>query len=75
MGISYAEICFKNDEGACCCNCKWHIRDYSHPDTNGKPISIQRGWICFAPEFDDCVFSEWSEHGLCEMHEIKDREI
>ena len=62
--------CMKNHKlmpnGECCCNCNWHIKDLSHPGTNGKSVSEQRGWICASPEFDG-MFSGWGEHGLCEL--------
>ena len=58
----------------CCCNCKNHIKDFHHCTTTGQKgkgcvCGIQRGWICMAPEIEGRVFSEWSEHGYCEMYE------
>lgn len=58
-------------QGRCCCNCRYHLRDHSHPLTNGGVISQQRGWICDPPELD-MAFSGWSEHGMCEMHDRED---
>ena len=52
---------------SCCCNCRYHIKDFSHPCTDGESIMRQRGWICAAPEMEG-MFSGWSEHGMCEMH-------
>lgn len=54
---------------ACCCTCAHHKIDASHPETDGMPISHQRGWVCLAPEFGR-VFSGWGEHGLCEMWDL-----
>lgn len=68
-------------DGSCCCNCRWHARDYRHCSHDRKPgeprvgciCGEQKGWVCLAPEFvaEDGtarVHSNWSEHGLCEMH-------
>ena len=66
----------------CCCNCRWHAADLSHPCTDGGRLSHQRGWVCLAPEFDHApspvligserrvkaVVSGFPEHGMCEMH-------
>ena len=52
--------------GQCCCNCRFHLKDSSHPDTDGKSIMKQRGWICNPPEMST-AFSEWEKHGFCEM--------
>jgi hypothetical protein len=58
--------------GQCCCNCRYLIRDFSHPCTDGGRISEQRGWICFPPEFEGVMFSGWNAHGLCEMHGFRE---
>lgn len=73
----------------CCCNCRHLAEDHSHPCTDGRPINERAGFACLAPEFVEprstkfglrthvrIVFSKWSEHGICEMHEerITDRE-
>lgn len=75
------DVCQINSEiikgGRCCCNCKYHIKDFQHCTTNRTLMdkkkacicSIPKGWICLAPEFDG-AFSGWSEHGMCEMHEF-----
>lgn len=52
--------------GQCCCNCRFHLKDSSHPDTDGKSIMKQRGWICNPPEMST-AFSGWEKHGLCGM--------
>ena len=53
----------------CCCQCKWHIKDFGHPLTNGKSVSEQRGWICLAYDLS-CAFSGWPEHSVgCEFFE------
>lgn len=62
--------------GRCCCNCKWHIKDYHHCTTLGQKdgkcvCNDQKGWICLSPISEDCAYSGWSEHGMCEMHEYK----
>ena len=54
-------------KGRCCCNCKYHLVDWSHPWTDGKGITKQRGWICAPPELEG-AFSGWDKHGLCEFH-------
>lgn len=60
--------CEKDIPGVgCCCVCIHHHPDYSHPLTDGKRMSEQRGWVCYPPEFEGAVFSGWSEHGICEM--------
>lgn len=38
----------------------------------GCICGIQKGWVCLAPEFDG-VHSDWDEHGMCEMHLLKDQ--
>jgi hypothetical protein len=59
----------------CCCLCRYHVADHSHPGTDGGSILEQRGWVCTVfltwPDGDDPpkVFSGWHEHGLCEMFE------
>jgi len=56
----------------CCCQCKWHIADYSHPNTDGKGASQQRGWVCIGfvmMEGEPVAYSEWPEHGMCELFE------
>lgn len=61
----------------CCCNCKHHLADFHHCTTSKAlreekktcVCSIQKGWICAAPEFEG-VFSGWTEHGMCEMHDL-----
>lgn len=65
--------------GRCCCNCRWLAEDHSHPNTDGMSIMLQRGFVCMAPEFVverngkavAQVFSGWSEHGICEMHDYR----
>ena len=57
--------------GRCCCNCRYHLKDMSHPCTDGESILKQRGWICSPPELEG-AFSGWDEHGMCEMHEYDD---
>jgi len=52
--------------GKCCCTCANHFKDYSHPGTDGKKASEQRGWIC-CPE-PGHAYSGWTEHGMCEMY-------
>jgi hypothetical protein len=59
--------------GRCCCNCRYHLRDHSHPLTDGGRITAQRGWLCSPPELD-AAFSGWSEHGMCEMHDSPNHE-
>ena len=68
--IRQSSHCMKKDKnfpyGQCCCNCRFHLVDCSHPNTDGKSIMEQRGWICNPPEMYN-AFSGWGKHGLCEM--------
>lgn len=64
--------------GRCCCNCKYHIEDFTHCCTTTKKegetgciCGAHKGWICMPPETDQ-AYSGWKEHSLCEMHEFKD---
>ena len=65
-------------DGCCCCNCQNHIKDMSHPYTDGKAPNEQRGWICLIPKMSNnpkpIAFSGWSEHGFCELHDPKEGE-
>jgi hypothetical protein len=72
---------------SCCCNCRWHVRDFHHCTTpegsrlraesgNGCVCSVPRGWICagflLSGEGPQAgAHSGWGEHGLCEMHQPK----
>ena len=63
---------------ACCCNCKYHIKDFwhctTHPDknTNGCKCNDQRGWICYVSDMKGAdAYSNWPEHGCCELHSFK----
>lgn len=63
------ECCLVEWKG-CCCQCRWRLTDYSHPSTNGKPMTEKRGYICIAftqMEGMDMAHSEWPEHGMCEL--------
>lgn len=57
--------------GNCCCNCKYHIKDFHHCTTVKERTecvcSNHKGWICMPPETEK-AFSGWAEHGMCEMH-------
>lgn len=55
------------EHNQCCCVCKFHLPDQSHPLVDGGKISQRKGWICFPPEFNGLAFSGWSMHGLCEQ--------
>lgn len=64
-----------NWNGDCCCNCRWHIEDFYHCATYKGPASqcvcsTHKGWICMPPDFGG-AHSDWTEHGMCEMHEPK----
>lgn len=84
----------EQNHGRCCCTCAHRLDDYYHCTTidrdrrkyidaeTNKPVEgcvcgIKKGFICFAPEFGQ-YFSDWSEHGLCEMHftrpEVRDEQ-
>lgn len=59
--------------GQCCCTCKYHIKDYSHPATDGGECYKQKGWICLHPDPDSDdgyhAFSGWTEHCVgCEYY-------
>lgn len=61
----------------CCCKCKYHIEDYSHPETDRKPIFHIRGYICLAPEITEGkgAFSGWPKHSIgCELYTPKENE-
>jgi len=55
---------------SCCCQCANHLRDHSHPSTNGGPVTHQRGWICYPP-LATMAFSDWPAHGMCEIFREK----
>lgn len=64
-------------DGSCCCNCEHHIEDFYHCTTSPKPdgaegcvCSIHKGWICLISMEGETpiAHSNWSEHGMCEMH-------
>jgi hypothetical protein len=66
------DICNLDFGGICCCNCRYHIRDFHHCTTTGQVdgkcvCGAPRGWICMPPE-SGVAYSGWGEHGLCEMH-------
>lgn len=63
----FVDVCQKPRwRGKCCCSCRHHLRDHSHPSTDGGRVTQPRGWVCAPPEWSG-VHSGWSEHGLCEM--------
>jgi hypothetical protein len=64
----------ESNNGRCCCNCNNRLTDHSSPNTDGKPISEVRGFICFIENDGKVIaFSGWREHGLCELWESKIR--
>ena len=66
------EQCTKTEyRGRCCCNCKYHFEDRSHPCTDGVSVLVQRGWICAGDMHERIAFSGWTAHGMCEMHEFE----
>ncbi len=72
--IKKKERCCLNDEPhhQCCCNCVNHFPDYSHPTTDGKPISHIRGYICHTELLG--ARSGWENHCCgCELYAGKDR--
>ena len=51
----------------CCCKCKYHLPDYSHPHTDGHSVTHRRGYVCNPPEWKG-VHSGWPNHSIgCEM--------
>lgn len=69
--MNNVECRLSSQGGQCCCTCAHHLKDFSHPETDGKPITNQRGWICANPEVGG-LRSGWGEHGLCECHRERD---
>lgn len=61
----------KSLEGCCCCDCRFHHEDHSHPMTDGGRVTHVRGWICGGSEMG--WYSGWGEHGLCECHEKREK--
>lgn len=74
--MSKGQKCCQIDwHGRCCCNCKFHVEDFHHCTTTGQVdgqcvCSFHKGWICMPPEMDR-VYSDWGDHGMCEMHDFK----
>lgn len=62
--MKMSDDCQLKTHNQCCCTCRYHIIDRSHPGTDGKPAYNTRGYICAEPFLGFC--SGWSEHGLCE---------
>lgn len=60
--------------GDCCCNCKYLVADYSHPWTDGQPVTEQRGWICIGLLDEGMAHSGWGEHGMCELHDRREEQ-
>lgn len=56
-------------DGKCCCNCSNHIKVYSHPWVDGKPMSNQIGWVCANTFFGKKQAILCKKHGLCEMYQ------
>ena len=68
--------CKEKWHNCCCCNCENHLEDFNHCTTIKEPhdkcvCNEHKGWIC-RMQFDDTGYiryhSDWSEHGMCEMH-------
>lgn len=72
-------------KGHCCCNCKYHIEDFYHCTTVTRDeklrlsddncvCNIHKGWICMPQHLEGIgrAHSGWEEHGMCEMHELKE---
>jgi hypothetical protein len=67
----------------CCCNCIFRIQDFHHCTTfpGRQPGECHcdkpKGWICTGElsQGGTRVYSGWSEHGECEMHEFKPQEV
>lgn len=55
----------------CCCKCMWHVPVFSHPKTDGKSITNQKGWACIGFPDDEkeiYCFSGWKKHSCgCEL--------
>lgn len=64
-------FCQHGYKGACCCNCKYQLKLYSHPlnvDFGKGSIMQQCGWACINPEIckgESAIFFD-KEHGMCE---------
>ena len=64
----------------CCCQCVFHVKDYSHPCTDGKKASEFKGYACIGFIIEDrfhpdaCIHSGWPEHLCgCEMHQAREK--
>jgi hypothetical protein len=68
--------CNMPKQNMCCCTCRNRLVDYHHctihkdlrETVKGCVCGVPKGYICVAPELGQ-AFSEWTEHGLCEMYE------
>ncbi len=71
-----------NKQKSCCCNCIHRIQDFHHcttfPGRNAGECHCDKpkGWICVGElaHGGSRVYSGWTEHGNCEMHEFKPQE-
>lgn len=66
-----ADKCCLQEYQRCCCTCAHRVNDWSHPCTDGGRILNRRGYICANPELGN--YSGWSEHGLCEVHDEREK--
>lgn len=51
----------------CCCQCKFHLKDYQYAHTGEHWWDKHRGWICVGFQHEGAAFSGFAEHGMCEM--------
>ena len=69
--------CDKGMDGFCCCNCTKRKPLYRHPGNswNGKGrITELFGHICMGFHDNYIFFEIEKEHGMCELHELKEKE-
>lgn len=77
-----SDACQLPEYKRCCCTCLYRLQDFHHCTTvdeerkaslrsaghDGCLCSIPKGWICAPAGFEGRAHSDWSEHGICEMH-------
>lgn len=74
MSDNAPEACMLESEfKSCCCNCRYHVRDYHHCTTpegsklreetgNQCVCSVPRGWICIGMMFEPGERDEGRAH-------------
>lgn len=74
MENEFKNICcvFKNDDqGRCCCNCKYHIELFNHPWNEKYRGSINESTSMYACiVFLEKAILKERKHGICEFHDF-----